>query len=282
MKGHISHMRSFFGDTDVRYIGKTQVWDLLEHLQAQGMSPKTRRNFVMSLRTIMSQAVEDGYATTPLPKITIKLPPQRVSCFTLDNVGRIIAQAHDDLEAYTIFWLAAETGMRAGEIAGLSREDVDLSAKSLTVRQSVWNGIIGEPKTPNAYRAICISNSLTNLLGMQLGYQEASGTSFVFSNGERPFDMNLFRRWRLKPILNHLQLQGKVGMHGFRHFCASEMEDLGVRESTRKVRLGHARSGDITADYTHAKPERNAEAATLLEARIKEAVIKYEPKQQFC
>ena len=53
--------------------------------------------------------------------------------FTLGNVAKIIAASEG--EDRVLYWLVAETGLRAGELAGLRLTDID--GERLTVNQSV-------------------------------------------------------------------------------------------------------------------------------------------------
>jgi integrase len=61
------------------------------------------------------------------------------------SIQRIIKAAEDPHK--TLYWLAAETGMRAGELFGLRVEDLDLEGCVISVRQTVWRDVIQTPKT---------------------------------------------------------------------------------------------------------------------------------------
>jgi len=62
------------------------------------------------------------------------------------------------------YWLAVETGMRAGELCGLRVCDVDPSRKLVRVRQAVWRGQVQTPKTKNAIREILIPVEIVDAL----------------------------------------------------------------------------------------------------------------------
>jgi integrase len=66
----------------------------------------------------------------------------------LSEVAKIIAASQGEQRVF--YWLAAETGLRAGEIAGLKLSDID--GERLTVNQSVWGGKDQSPKTNSAIR----------------------------------------------------------------------------------------------------------------------------------
>jgi hypothetical protein len=65
-------------------------------------------------------------------------------------------------EQRVFYWLAAATGLRAGEIVGL--RTTALEGERLTVSQSVWHGKVQSPKTDNAVRTLAVSPQLVTLL----------------------------------------------------------------------------------------------------------------------
>ena len=154
----------------------------------------------------------------------------------------------------------AETGLRAGEVAGLRVQDVALD--SITVAQSVWSGEEQTPKTQSAVRKIAISPQLSELLWKQVERQKAVGHSFLFSvSTGSPLDMNVERRRRLKPTLKALEIP-QAGYHAFRHFNVSVLDSLRVPLKTIQERIGHALTGSFTLDvYGHTldwKAERGS------------------------
>jgi len=57
----------------------------------------------------------------------------------------------------TFYGLAAETGLRAGELCGIILDDLDLERRFLFVRQSAWRGKLGDPKTEASIRVVELS-----------------------------------------------------------------------------------------------------------------------------
>ena len=70
----------------------------------------------------------------------------------------------------TFYWLAVETGMRAGELCGLRVNDFDLERGLVSVRQSVWRGKFQSPKSENAVRCF---RSLSSFAGAYRRFIEA-------------------------------------------------------------------------------------------------------------
>jgi integrase len=76
--------------------------------------------------------------------------------------------------------LLAETGIRAGELAGLRLDDI--SQELLTVNQSVWHGKVQTPKTNNSIRTLGLSPELASLLSEQITWQSSKDHDYLFSS----------------------------------------------------------------------------------------------------
>ena len=270
MRGQAKRLKSFFGSKELRQIGPADVQRLVAGMEAEGYEPKTTRNLWATLRLILDAALAQGYVDRVLPKP--KLPRacrKKPRYFRLADVARIIAASESQSRVF--YWLAAETGLRAGELAAL--RVADITPNSLTVNQSVWNGEVGTPKTQNALRTIAVSVRLAALLSEQIERQKSKGHEFLFSSSTgTPWDMNLFRKRKMLPLLCSLEIQ-QAGFHAFRHFNASLLDSLRVPLKTSQEWLGHALSGSLTLDvYTHAEMPENVEAAQRAGGAIAEAV----------
>lgn len=219
------------------------------------LSPKTVKNLVATLRILWNTAkawnlVEhDPFQGLRLPE---RVKPE-VRFFTADEMRRIIEAADEPYK--TFFWLAAETGMRAGELCALRWEDVNLDRGIVQVRRSAWRGKVGSPKTVAGTRTFAISVRLAECLA---GRKAAGGLLFHASTGN-PWDANLLVKRKLRPILRTLGLQ-LGGMHAFRHGNATVMDRVEVPTRVRQARLGHA-DLETTMGYTHVISEDDKRAA---------------------
>lgn len=81
-------------------------------------------------------------------ELRVELPRTRklkMRCPSVEEAKRIFAASKGAEQIF--FWLAAETGMRAGEIIALRASDVDLENLSVEVTKAIWGGEEDEPKT---------------------------------------------------------------------------------------------------------------------------------------
>jgi integrase len=173
---------------------------------------------------------------------------------------RILAAAPEPYQ--TFYWVAAETGMRAGELCGIRVPDIDLSRGLVNVRQSVWHGKLQDPKSENAIRTFAISSRLREHLRALLARWRPNQEALVFAtrNGT-PWDAGLVVKRKLRPLLRKLKIQ-ECGLHAFRHANASLMDEMQVPMKVRQQRLGHSDPRLTMNTYTHmasADDERIAE-----------------------
>jgi len=122
------------------------------------LSPVTLRGIVRTLQFATGKRFGRGAIHYP----SRVEEEQEVRCFTSAEVAAILATATG--QHGVLFTLAAETGMRAGELYGLRVEDVDFARNIVKVRRSMWEGKAQTPKTSNSYRAIDVQPYVTEML----------------------------------------------------------------------------------------------------------------------
>jgi len=194
-----------------------------------------------------------------LPKIT----HQRRFFFAIEEIQRIIKAADEPYK--TLYWLAAETGMRAGELFGLRTEDIDLDRCVINVWQSAWRDVIQTPKSTSSIRQFAISPTLSAHLRSFLTSWRPNPLNLVFATKRgKPLDRGNLVVWKLHPLLDSLWIK-RCGMHAFRHTNGSLMDRLNAPMKVRQERLGHAPGSDITmAVYTHVVGDDDRQIAAKL------------------
>lgn len=221
-------------------------------VQRCSLAPKSCRNLVLTLRMIWKTAKAWKYVShDPFEGLVLpRIARQSRFFFTLDEIQRIIAAANGPLKSF--YWLAAETGMKAGELCGLRIEDMDLERCVINVKQTVWRGNIQTPKTVNSIRRFAISPKLAFRLQEYLSTWRRNALNLVFAtrNGT-PWDQNLIVQRKLHPLLESLEIR-RCGLHAFRHTNGSLMDRLDTPMKIRQERFGHAPGSSLTLDvYSH-------------------------------
>jgi integrase len=123
-RSNLKRLKAAFGRKDMRAIDAGDIQRFVAASMKEGLDPKTLRNYWGTANLIWNAALAQKYVDALLPKP--KLPrrsKKRAKFFTLADVARIIVASEGEHRAF--YWLAAETGLRSGELAGLRLTDID-------------------------------------------------------------------------------------------------------------------------------------------------------------
>lgn len=156
----------------------------------------------------------------------------------------------------TVVATAAFTGLRAGEIRGLSWEafnsGTDGSLGVLRVLRSIWRGKIGEPKNSRSKASVPLIPQLNTFLEQ---HRERSGNPAfgpIFANDAgKPADLDALYHRQMEEPLRRAGIEWE-GWHGFRRGLATDLERIGVRETIAAMILRH--SNDRVTRKHHIKP----------------------------
>jgi integrase len=273
-----------FGHVPIGRITHEVVQRYINRLAADPeRAPGMVRNVYAVLRTAMAKGVRLGMVKAN-PCTAIELPRARRDepvFLTADEVRAVAEKidAHYRVLVYT----AAYTGLRAGELAGLQRQDVDLLRGVIHVRRALKdvNGHLelGPVKTKQSQRTVSLPTFLKNMLADHLLSSEGGPDAFVFTmKGGGPLRHGLvygryFRRAVRGYTLRGKQIAGalpaeKHGLrwHDLRHTCASLSIAAGAHPKLISARLGHS-TITITLDrYGHLFPSVEEALAEALDA----------------
>jgi integrase len=265
----------YFGEYAMRDIGGQTVQCFIQNCKR---SAGSCRNLILTLRMMWNAAKAWGYVAhdhDPFSGLVLpKLERQARFFFTVEENRAIIIAAEEPQK--TLYWLAAETGMRAGELCGLRVSDLDLGNAIVSVKQSVWRGQAQSPKTTNAVRTIAISRDLAGHLQRYVTTWRPNPLGLVFATrtGRPLAPCNVMRR-HLHPLLDSLGIR-RCGLHAFRHSLGSLMDRLSVPMKVRQERLGHAAGSAVTMDrYTHSVSEDDRRAANQIGEMLCPLVSKF-------
>ncbi len=165
----------------------------------------------------------------PLPADAL---PKQARFFTGGQVRRIIAVA---VEPYrTMFAIAGMTGLRAGEVMGLQKGDLDFEQRVIHVRRSAWNGRVQTVKSKASRAAVAMPAALAALLREYLATWQANPEGFLFLNRNgRPYAQNKVVECGLWSALDRLNLP-HAGMHALRYCHASLLIDVGANPRSHR------------------------------------------------
>jgi len=185
--------------------------------------------------------------------------------------------AHDRLAA--AWHLAATTGMRRGELAGLQWRDVDLEAGRIAVRRAIVSvdyAITASETKSGRVRVVELDLGTVAVLRahrraqaeerLALGpaYQDR-GVVFCREDGEPVHPEQWTRMFR-----SHAKAAGlpAIRLRDLRHTHASILMAGGVHPKVVQERLGHHSSAFTMDTYAHVMPAMQAEAAAAFAALV--------------
>ena len=169
--------------------------------------------------------------------------------------------------------IALATGLRRGEVFGLTWKGVNLRQNTITVAQTLTKeGEIKDPKTGAGKRTVSIDeNTAAHLKTWRRRQREELAKLAMKPDGDTPVccsergewvDMANFERW-WRAFRDKAGFAG-LRFHELRHTQATQLLANGVDLKTVQDRMGHA-NGAITLNwYAHAIPENDQRAAQLV------------------
>jgi len=131
----------------------------------------------------------------------------------------------------------------------------------IRVRETVYEGQFGAPKTKNSRRDVPMSQPVREAFTARCNeaiVAEADQLIFVSRNGTPINPKNLLRRV-LQPACRKLNLP-VISWHSFRHTHATLLGEVGESLRTAQAILGHSDLKTTLNVYTHAIPESQKRA----------------------
>jgi integrase len=232
-----------------------------QKLARAGLSPATRNNIVMPLRTIVSNAVELGkhHGNPDFPKLNrvqskVYEPPSPL------DVKAVLTAASAD--AKVAFGLAAYAGLRAGEVIGQRWLNVNLETRVVFVREAMTHGIVVTPKSGHQ-RAIPIAPPLQAIL--EEAKKRSTSDYVATSSKGKPWThgglRHAFDRAVERAELPHARL------HDLRHFFITQCFAGGAGGPTVQKLAGHCHLS-VTERYAHTTEALMREAVQVFGKRV--------------
>ena len=293
----LKHIPDKIGSKKLADVTTVQWQEFLNSLlMDKGLSTKTVRSIRTTLISCMESAVDNGFAKKNTAKKT--KPPvlkQKKIIFLSQEEAERLQHVADTGEYYTdlmtawqnigtrylitgfgvLIRLALATGMRRGELLGLTWQDVDMDAKSVHVINNLQRGVLSETKTAHSVRYVSLDDDTVTRLRNWREYQSryAEDVGDLFSNNENlvftntfghPINADTFRSRYFNKMCKTAQLPEGTTLHSLRHTHTTLLLAAGVSPRVISDRLGHASVAFTLQTYAHATTEMNRGAAKII------------------
>ncbi len=252
------HLLPYFGHLPLDQIRKMRIEEFKVAQLKKGLRPKTVNNQLAILSKCLRCAVEwEVIQNAPrVGMLRATAPPIQ----TLDTaqVNALLATT-DGTRWAALIRVALRTGLRHGELIGLTWKNVDLDKRSITVSQSIVRGIVGTPKN---HRARYIPLTIDAVAALRRLRETAPPHfEYVFSLDGTPLVPS--QTHRILSCLAKKAFSRNIGWHLLRHTFATQLATRGAPLHLVKELLGH-QTITMTMRYAHAAPEALHEAVALL------------------
>lgn len=269
-------------------LGRIQLSKLLPHqiqqnyndlLRKRGLSPKSIKNVHGILHRALEQAKLMGYLKTN-PATSVVLPKaEKAVLKTMEDtdVARFLQEIKDDPYENVLF-VTAFTGLREGEVLGLTWDCVDFEKGQLLINKQ-HSRAKGEkefhfsPLKNSKIRTITVAQEVLNVLEKQRKQQERwqAILSDKWDNQKNLVFTTEFGRYINNKTLymNYKRIMRKLGFpqlrfHDLRHTYAVNSLRAGDDIKTVQENLGHATASFTLGTYAHATPGMKRESASRM------------------
>lgn len=273
---------------DIKYMYLQQYYN---NLAKQGTSSSRIRNLNKVLRTFFNFCVVNDYIEkNPTFKIVIPKDEKKskgnekepLDVFSDDEISRILSNCNGYM--CCLVNLALATGMRQGELLGLTYGCVNLKKKEIKIKQALkrvtvfedentqhTEMVIGSTKTKQV-RIVPVPDALIPILKKQINNQkelflkygmEYTKEDLLFTTEScSPVGSRIVQRsW--ERILKRADVRYRK-FHNLRHTYASKLLEKGVDLKVISSLLGHSNIA-VTADtYVHTMPASKSDAIEKL------------------
>ncbi len=252
-----------------------------------GLAPKTVKNVHRMLHRAFSDAVAWDYLVSnpaehaSLPREQRRMSRNRPQPWTVDELSAWLRVALTDRFA-ALWLLAATSGMRRSELAGVDRELLNLGAATLSIEDTrvvvAGQTIDSDGKSNSGVRTISLDAFTVDLLRQYLvmldgereafgeGYDTAHRKLMRYSDGRRLHADTVTRRFNR--LVDAAGVR-RIRLHDVRHTYATLSLDNGVHAKIVSDRIGHAHEGITVQIYGHRSTGHDRDAAELVAGLIR-------------
>ena len=287
--------QSILSDMKISQIKQLHVKKWIIELKDKGAKTSSIKAYKTLLTSVFQFAVDNDYIRrNPCRNCDQdKAEPSTKTALTKRQQEKLVDfLENDDLYKvyYPLILFILNTGLRAGEVCGLTKDDIDMKKGVVHVRKQLGYRNIGDgyqyywqplktaaghrdiPLTPAAKKALIMEKELDFALGRRAKEQEVAGRSGIVFINNRGMALNSYSiDGTIKRIISvynqrerkeaetenrEPELLPHISVHILRHtFCTRSVES-GINIKTVQYLMGHSEIATTLNIYTHVNAEQ--------------------------
>lgn len=302
-----NHIKPALGAYPIRAITPESLQRFINDKYINGYSKSYLDGFMNVLNSSLKYAVypcgfikDNPMQYVSKPKYKKDNKKKEFNIITQETFNRLIDRFPLGSNFYITLMIGFHTGLRIGEIYGLTWDDIDLKNKTLSVNKillkmdSDW--YFATPKTSSSYRTIRVGDTLLDALKKhrkwqlenKLFYGEFYSQQYV-DNANKLLtfknDNNIVIPYRAVDLINtkengeiltsdsfkyaariiHYSLGIEFRFHDLRHTHATMLIEAGANIKDVQARLGHSSLSTTMDTYAHVTKDMELETVNILE-----------------
>lgn len=267
-----AHLLPRFGSMALMAIDIPTLQRFVTELSRKG-SRKSVLNLLGTVNAVLGYAKKCGIRVPAIPQGSLTIAGDREGAeavyFKATDVQRILAAAREPYR--TIFVLAAVTGLRAGELLGLTLADIDFERLMICPRKQADDRTraLRELKTKKSRTPVPITQQTARVLRDYLEHRwKENPQSLLFPNRKgRPCKRANVVKFGLHPVLKKLGIPTcKAGLHAFRHGLGTALADAGASPAVVQRTLRHTDIKTTLRFYVHTDAEAQRKALANIQS----------------
>lgn len=278
------HIKPALGNVKLSALSTLQILRFYNQLLQKGLSPKTIKNVNGVLHKALNQAVKIGELkynpadACDLPKVYKK----EIAPLEQDDIRKFVV-AIKGCKFENIYMVTLFTGLRQGEVLGLTWDCVDFARntiyinKQLTKTRKVGGEYVLAPTKSSKARLITVAPHVMQVLRRQQEQQDAARIIagegwrnpdrlvFTTETGEHLTHLTVYKDF--KSIVRSIGYDN-ASFHDLRHSYAVAAIESGDDIKTVQTNLGHATAVFTLDVYGHASQKMKQQSADRMEQYI--------------
>lgn len=234
----------------------------------ENISPRTVNLLHFLISSSLEQAIRNELITKNPAKYCKKLANEKkeIKALTTEQVIALLetAQKH---ELYPALVIALHTGLRRGEVLGLTWENINFDEDTMNITQSlvkIKGGTkLQEPKTKSSKRILPMTDTVIELLSIN---KQKTGLIFQTRNNQ-PVHPRSFQR-TFSTWCKNAGLPKETRLHDLRHTFATNIINAGIDIKTAQSLTGHADTRTLLDIYAHTVTASQRNAANIINGLI--------------